>query len=320
MKTQNKIKRYNWTTYLCIWLMLSVAILHFLVFFVYVNFETIRLSFFEFDAINYEYFFVGFKNYTTVLSRIFIEKRPVEVNTFWNTFRALPINFAILPICIITAYAFYKKVYGEKIFRVIFYLPSIITIVIQCSAFLAMFKSYQNNTAYGPYASFFRLFGITPNWLSTAEDSTTMWGLIYAFCIISGLSTNVILMSSAMLRIPVSVTEALELDGCGYYKELFTVTIPLIMPTITTWITAIFTAVFSFMMQPMLLTEMADGGGPNAKYYTIPWKVFDITNTGASDAVVPEAAALGIILSILVMPIVAIARKICHAFTEEVSF
>lgn len=320
MKKQNKLKRYSWKTTLCIWLMLSVAIIHFLVFWGYVNFETIRLSFFEYNGKFSEYEFVGLKNYSTVLSRIFIEKRPTEVNTFWNTFRALSINFAILPICVITAYAFYKKVYGEKIFRVIFYLPSIITIVIQCSAFLAMFKSYQNDTTFGPYAAFFRLFGIAPNWLSTAEDSTTLWGLIYAFCIIAGLSTNVILMSSAMLRIPSSITEALELDGCGYYKEMFKVTIPLIMPTITTWITAIFTAVFSFMMQPMLLTETANGGGPNGKYYTIPWQIFDITNNGASDDAIPEAAALCLILSIIIIPIVALARKICNIFTEDVTF
>lgn len=300
--------------------MLSISFLHFAIFWVYVNFDTVRLTFFRFDEIQNEYVYNGFKNYADMIKYTFIEVRVSDWNTFWNTFRAIIINVAILPLAVITAYAFYKKVYAEKAFRVIFYLPSIISIVVQCSAFLAMFKTYTYNGEefYGPYNQFFRMFGYAPQWLSVGSEGDTMWPLIYAFSIIAGLGTNVILMSSAMLRIPSSITEAAELDGCGYYRELFTITIPLIMPTITTWLTMILTSVFGFVMQPMLLTEGARG--TDSRFYTIPWAIFDQVQNGAAKATIPAAATLGIVLSAIVLPIVAFVRWLCNKFTPDVSF
>lgn len=314
-KKMSKLKLY-----LFIAIMLSISFLHFAIFWVYVNFDTVRLTFFRFDEIKNDYVFTGLKNYADMIRHTFIERRASDWNTFWNTFRAITINVIILPIAILTAYAFYKKVYAEKAFRVIFYLPSIISIVVQCSAFLAMFKTYTYNGEefYGPYNRFFRLFGFAPQWLSVGAEGNTMWPLIYAFSIIAGLGTNVILMSSAMLRIPSSITEAAELDGCGYYRELLTITLPLIMPTITTWITMILTSVFGFVMQPMLLTEGAKG--TDSKFYTIPWAVFDQVQNGAAKATIPGAATLGIVLSIIVLPIVSVVRWLCNKFTPDVSF
>ncbi len=314
-KTSSKIKLY-----LFVALMLSLSLFHFIVFYVYVNFDTVRLTFFRFDEIENAYVFYGFKNYADVIRHTFIERKASDLNTFVNTFRAILINLIILPLAVITAYAFYKKVYGEKTFRVIFYLPSIISIVVQCSAFLAMFKTYVYNGEefYGPYNRFFRLFGYAPQWLSVGAEGNTMWPLIYAFAIIAGLGTNVILMSSAMLRIPVSITEASQLDGCGFYRELFSITLPLIMPTITTWVTMIIASVFGFFMQPMLLTEGARG--TDNKFYTIPWAIFDQVQNGAAKATIPTAATLGILLSVIIMPIVALMRWLFKKLTPEVAF
>lgn len=300
--------------------MLSVSLLHFLIFWVYVNFDTVRLTFYRFDIITNGYVYNGFENYIEIIQHTFIEHRASDFNVFINTFRAIIVNIIILPIALITAYAFYKKVYGEKTFRVIFYLPSIISIVVQCSAFLAMFKTYTfaGDINYGPYSKFFRLFGYAPEWLDRGVDGNMMWVLIYAFGIIAGLGTNVILMSSAMLRIPTSVTEAAELDGVGFYKELFTITLPLIMPTITTWITMIIASVFGFMMQPMLLTENTPG--PDNKFNTIPWLIFAQVQDGANEPLIPAAATLGMTLSLLIVPLVAFMRWLCNKFTPEVSF
>ena len=316
----NNKKRSKVKLYLFVALMLSVSLLHFVIFYVYVNFDTVRLTFFRFDEIKNQYVFNAFNNYADAIRLTFIEGNAAKLNTFLNTFRAISINLIILPISVITAYAFYKKVYGEKAFRVIFYLPSIISIVVQCSAFLAMFKTYEFNGAnfYGPYNQFFRLFGYAPEWLSIGAEGNTMWPLIYAFAIIAGLGTNVILMSSAMLRIPSSITEAAELDGCGFYRELFTITLPLIMPTITTWVTMILASVFGFFMQPMLLTE--GSRGTDNKFYTIPWEIFDQVQNGASKSTIPAAATTGILLSLIIMPLVAFMRWLFRKLTPEVSF
>ena len=321
VKTGSKLKFY-----LFIISMLAISFVHFALFWVYVNFDTIRLTFYKFNRVYQEYTWCGLENYKNLFEGLFLKDYAGQVNPdllmFKNTFKAIIINLILLPMAVLTAYAFYKKVYAETTFRVIFYLPSIISVVVQVTAFLAMFKDYNLQASagfgehqYGPYAKFFSLFGYEPNWLDKTTDSQTLWPLIYAFCIIAGLGTNVILMSSAMLRIPSSIAEAAELDGCGFYRELFVITIPLIMPTITTWMTALLTSVFGFMMQPMLIAS--DLGQKAAD--TISWRIFRIT-AGNDPATIPAGATLGLTLSLMVMPVVIFMRWLFNKLTPEVSF
>lgn len=312
VRTGSKVKFY-----LFVFLMLVLSFVHFCVFWVYVNVDTIRLTFYQYtlnDQGQLAYVFKGFLNYTEIFRKFFELKDPNEINMFLNTFRAIIINLIILPIALITAYAFYKRVYGEKVFRVIFYLPSIISIIVQVESYIAMFEI--GNGIAGPYAEVFSAFGYSPDWADITTESSPMWAEIYFFCIIAGLGTNVILMSSAMLRIPTSLTEAAELDGCSFYREMFSITIPLIMPTITTWLTMLFSSVFGFVMQPMLI---AKGGGTDNRYMTLPWLIFNVVANGSKQSI-PVAATYGILLSILVMPIVYVARWLCNKFTPEVSF
>jgi len=300
--------------------MMALSMVHFLVFWVYVNIDTIKLTFTEYNPINGSFFWNNFENYTKYLKYLFVNdgsNQHIEtLNTFVNTFKAVIINLIIFPIALITAYAFYKKIYLEKFFRIIFYLPTIIIITVQVTAFRSMF-----NTEFGgPYAKFFSLFGYSPIWLSSDPNNNTIWPLIYAFSIISGLGTNVILLNSAMLRIPREVTEAARLDGCSFYKELTSIVIPLIMPTITTWMTAILTSVFSFIMQPMLISN--NQAGSNGKYLTIPWLIFNnVSGTnGVNYTSFPYIATIGIVLSVFVMPFVLFMRWLFNRITPDVSF
>lgn len=294
--------------------MLALSVSNFLVFWVYMNFETIRLTFFEYDVYN-ELKFIGFDRYVKIFKEFFIyEGNESNLNAFVNTFRAIVINIIIFPLALYTAYAFYKKVYGEKIFRVIFYLPSIISLVALTMAYRSMFDGNLG----GPVAEIFKSFGVDTNkWLDvTQSDNTQIWTIIYIFAILMGLGTNVILMSGAMLRIPQDIPEALQIDGCGYFREMFSVTIPLIMPTITTWGIAIFTSVFGFMMQPMLI---ALTGGYEGKTMTIPWLLFNMVQSGKRDNLL-WSATCGIMFSVFMLPFTLGIRFLLERVTPDVDF
>lgn len=291
--------------------LLFLSVSHFLVFWLYVNIQTVALTFQRFNAITGEYVFNGFELYKRLFRNVFMGEDPTMFRAFLNTLHAWAINLIIFPLALITAYAFYKKVYGEKVFRVIFYLPSIISIVVLTMAYRYMFY-----TGTGPVAQFFALFGYTPEWLSTALDSKTIWPLIYVYCILMGLSTNVLLMSGAMLRIPTEITESIELEGCGFFRELFSITIPLIMPTITAWGLMIVTSVFGFTMQPMLIAVTP---GENGKALTLPWYIFESVQSGRESSLL-NAATIGIIFSVLMFPLVFVVRFLSNKFTPDVSF
>ncbi len=300
--------------YLFVFSFLAISLTNFAIFWLYINFDTIRLTLFTFKPATQTYQWNNFRNYTELIKYTFSPeyRKPEMWLAFVNTFRALIINLAIFPLALIVAYAFYKRIPGTKAFRVIFYLPSIISIVILAMAYKAMFRA-----GTGPIWQFFANFGYTPEWLSATPDSKTIWPCIYFFSIVNGMGTNVILMASAMQRIPNEVSEASRLDGCGFFRELFSVTVPCIMPTITSWMTMIFTSVFGFYLQPMLIgTDPVDG-----KTMTIPWQIFNAAAAGSSNMnTLIGAATSGIFLSLFMLPFVLIMRYVMNKLTPEVTY
>ena len=310
-----KRKKTNWKRSMFITGLLALSVSHFLIFWVYMNFETVRMTFFEYKKYKGMAEFVGFDGYVKLFKEFFIyEGHEANLNIFLNTFRAITINLIIFPIALYTAYAFYKKVYGEKFFRVIFYLPSVISLVALTMAYRNMF----DGNVGGPVAELFKKMGAnTNNWLDVnLPNNTQIWPIIYIFCVLMGLGTNVILMSGAMLRIPQDIPEALQIDGCGYFREMFSVTVPLIMPTITTWGIAIFTSVFGFMMQPMLIAVSA---GFENSVMTLPWWMFNLVQSG-DKASQYQAATAGIMFSAFMMPIILVIRYVLEKVTPDVDF
>lgn len=309
-----KRKKINKKRCVFLTLMLTLSISNFLVFWVYMNLETIRLTFFKYNMYG-ELNFCGFEQYVNVFKDFFINPgHESMLNTFFNTFRAIIINVVILPLALYSAYAFYKKVYGLKFFRLIFYMPSVISIVALAMAYRYMF----DGNVGGPIAKIFSAVGVNTNkWLDVNEPSNTqIWTLIYIYGVLTGLGTNVVLMTGAMLRIPQDIPEALQLDGCGYFREFVSVTIPLIMPTITTWVMAIFGSVFGFMMQPMLIAKT---GGYENKVMTIPWLTYNMVASQNNKSLL-YSATLGLMFSVFMMPFTLSFRYLMEKVTPDVDF
>ena len=68
--------------------LLALSVSHFLIFWVYMNFETVRLTFFEYNMYN-ELEFIGFERYVDIFKDFFIEENnQANLNIFFNTFKA----------------------------------------------------------------------------------------------------------------------------------------------------------------------------------------------------------------------------------------
>ncbi len=299
---------------------LALSLIHFIVFWAFINIDTIRLTFFRANEYNEEVF-VGFYNYAKLFKDIFGGQDKAAQRSFFNSFHAVAINLLILPLAIIVAYAFYKKVYGYSFYRIVFYLPSIISIVVLAAAFREMFRQYDDGSTIivGPVAQLLSLIGINKQWLDMGVNPEVKWPLIYTFAILNGMGANVILLTSAMNRIPKELSEASRLDGCGFFREMTHVTIPLVMPTITTWVMMIFTATYNFFMQPMLIFE--NNSGRDGAFLTAPWQIFNlVADAGLDKQRLISAACLGIVLTLIVLPLNLIMRALLNRFTAEVSY
>ncbi len=317
-KPKIKKSRKNLRRNLFIFSLLFVPMLHFLVFWLYINVETILLAFMEWDIFSNSYKFVGIENITDQIQ--YFKDRPETWNMFANAFKAIPINLACMVMAVLVGYAFSKKIRGEKVFRIIFYLPAMISIVIQTLCYRYLFF-YSPGMLEGPAAEIIRALGVDWNgWQTDLSDpavTNQIWWLIAIFCVWASAGINIILMSSAMSRIPEEVIESAKLDGVGFWRELFQIRIPLIMPTISVFIINSMMAVSAFYLQPMLLT--AERPGPMSEYYTVGWYMFDMAPR-AGNGDLPGISTIGLILTVMVSILVIVSKKITDKITPDVDF
>ena len=280
-------------------LMIAWPLVQFLVFWVYVNFDMIVMSFQKLDYISGKEIFVGLKNYEWVWDSLTDPVQPALRNSILNSVLLfLSNNFILLPVSIFFAYIMQKKVKGSSVFRVIFFLPNIISVVVLTMSFRFMFDS-----TFGPINNLLKsmgLGGIIPanGWLG---DKNTALPMVLIYCLWAGIGYNVVLLSGAMNRIPSEIYEAGKLDGIGMWRELVRIVVPMISGTITTLFISGVSVVFTLFLQPMLLT----GGGPyDGLSGTIALFIVQSINAGE----LYHAAATGMIFTIIGIPLIQLIK------------
>lgn len=289
-----------------IFAMLFLPIMHFLIFFVYVNINTIILSFQRYDYNLGENVFVAFQNYETVIRNLFTTDQ-LRVAII-NSLIYFPVNnLIIIPLSTVTAYFMYRKVPGRNIFRVIFFLPSIISIVVLTMAFQFMF-----DPMFGPMNDLVQALGFELPEGGWFGNPNTVMPMVYFYSVWAGIGFNMVLINGAISRIPKEVIESARIDGIGMYKELTRIVVPMIWPTITTLFVVGTTVVFTMFLQSLLLA----GGGPSGASKTVAYIVVEMVQTGN----LTEAATFGVIFSIVGIPMILLVKKLMERIGQNVEY
>ena len=215
LKRMDKIKDY-----LFFYALLFIPLVHFLIFNVYVNINSVFLPFQaketgEFTLENFEFVFELFKTGG--------ELRIAFKNALIYYFTGLIQSFVI---ALLFAYFLYKKILGYRLFQVIFMLPSIISGVI-------MISIYKNLLGVnGPLSILYEMLtGETMPFLLYTEETAT-WTIV-AYGVWLGFGMNLILYCGALVKIPPEIVESAQLDGVGFFREFFAIELPLIWPTVS---------------------------------------------------------------------------------------
>ena len=287
--------------------MLAVPIAWFIVFYVVVNFNSIILAFRSLDGVSssgqpiYKW---GFDNFAKFFEAFAMDTDAVQVS-FWNTLKYFALNVVIiLPLTYFMAYFLYKKVWGHKFFRVLFYVPAILSAV-------TMTTIYKNILGgYGPIDELW--FAITGNRLPGFFTSYT-WGtpIIMIYCVWTGFGVNMILYQGAMNRIPEEVIEAGKLDGISWWRELFQVVTPMVWGTLSTTLILCFTGLFNSSGPILLLTNGA------FETSTITFFIFNQVYRYSEYA---YPAAIGLFFTVVSLPIVFGFRWLMNKLDPKVEY
>jgi len=295
-----KRKKKNIEEKLFIIAMMAVPVLHFCVFWLYINIDSVFLSFEKFDMFTGKWIWTGISNYKEFFLS-FSKPGSVLPSALLNSFTVFLWNdFIILPVSLVCAYILYKKIWLNDMFKVIFFLPSIISVVVFTLAYSYMLNNFipefLDKLGWGKLVPFEGYF---------ANPGTAWWTILF-YGLWTGVGGNIVLVSGAMIRIPPEVVEVGKLDGLGLMRELWSIVIPLIGSTIATLLLMGTTLIFGYFLQPkLLLGDAAEA----AKGYTIA--MYIITNVRDNGtAQMSMGAAIGVLCGIVGTPIVLIVRKI----------
>lgn len=279
--------------------MLILPFVQWLVFWLYVNIQTIALAFQ--DQRTEAFTFHNFTDFWASLTsggQIAIAVK--------NTFTYFSVNlFVVMPLALLISYFLYKKIAGYRVFRVIFYLPAIVSSV----ALIAVFKGFINPK--GPIAGLFKLFGssIPPEGLLARAETATPTIVVYT--VWTGFCSNILLFAGAMTRVPAEVLESAKIEGCGTGRELFGIIFPLIWSTTSTQIIFAFTGIFSSSGPILLFTEGA------YDTTTISYWIFEqVYGTGAAGGAGSYnlVSAAGLCFTLVGVPIILLIRRVMEKF------
>lgn len=288
--------------------MLAWPIAHFVFFTVFINAMTLVMSFFRYSPMGDEIWY-GFGNYTYIIKSIF-EGGNIG-NALVNSLSFLPLNLCIiLPLSVFFAYFMYKKIWLYKTFRVIYFLPSIICIVVLIMTFRYMFDD-----VFGLVTNLLRSLGLE-SWIPKGGffgTRVSSYGMLWLYSLWGGLGHQLVIIQGSMLRIPKSVIESGKLDGVGIWREFFQIVIPLIFANIATLILFACMGVFNVFIQPQLMFGSGDDKA------TLALLVVNQTK-GGNDNAQAGAAALGMMLTIIASPLMILLRKGLNKITPDVEY
>lgn len=255
-------------------------------------------SFYTWDGA-YKNVFVGLKNYRNVFGN-------EELMTMLKNSVFLLLH---IPIQLFLAFVFsmfiYEKVPGSKIYRAIYYIPHITSIVIIGSLFRNFFRM---NGAVNTLFSRLGWDALRIDWL--AEGSTALWVIMFAM-IWQSLGWQMLIISGGLSSMDPQVLESARMDGANYWQRLFRVIIPLQARTIEYSVVVSIIWVFSGLYT---FIYTITNGGPGYSTTTLDYMVYlkAFTTTGKLGL----ASAYAVVLLAIVLVLVAIQRRMMDKVSD----
>ena len=304
MEISKKKKKKRTAEFIFLAVILAYPLLHFAVFYIGVNFNSILLAFQKYDM-DYNLQWNGFGNFVDVFNSL--KGSTLLGTSVWNSLRVFFWTTVIgFPLNMLFSYYLYKRIIGHQVIRFIIMLPSIISGMIMSLLFVKFVS--------GALPRLFYNIGLTlPDLL---HDPEYTFGTMLFYTLWTGFTSSLILYPNAMNSIPKEITESAQLDGVNTFKELLYIIMPLIYPTITTFFVTGVASLLSF-------------SGPLFAfyYYNAPPEVYTsgyylFVRVMASDGITgyPFAAAAGILFTLSSAPLTIITKYCMERFGPQTEY
>ena len=267
--------------YLCI----MPWVIGFVIFLAYPMARSLYLSFTRYQ-IGREPVWIGLDNFRALSDDPFFVKS-LQV-TGWYVIGSVPgANLIALGIAMLLA----QKIRGVSIWRTIYFLPSVVSIVA-----VSVLWFYVFNPQYGIVNNFLESIGIKgPGWF-TSETWALPTIIIISWWMVG---TQIVIYLAGLKGIPQEFYEAVEVDGGGPWTKFRHITVPMLSPTIFFNLVLGFIGAFQVFDSAWIVTR----GGPNNATRTYMFNIykeaFEFGNLG-------YASTLAWVLFVIIMVLTAL--------------
>lgn len=239
-------KRRNGFLALCI----APAVILFFLFMILPTLNVFRMSLYEKGAYSPTETFVGLKNFQTLINDSNFIRSMQNMILLIVTVTIVTFGLALIFAAILTR----EKIKGQNFFRIVFYIPNILSIVVISGIFSAIYKPEN-----GMLNSIIGLFRDMTNPILWKGESLVMVSLIIAM-VWQAIGYYMVMYMASMSSVPESLYESSNLDGAGRLTQFFQITIPLIWTNIRTTLTFF---IISTINMAFLFVKAMTSGGPN---------------------------------------------------------
>ena len=224
---------------------------------------TFNVSLYDWHLLTGQDDFVGLDNYASVLADPF----------FWNAFRNTISIFLLsavpqLIIATVIAALLDQTLRARTFWRMSILLPYIVAPVAVAVIFLQVFNQY-----HGPIAGLLEAFGLDP--IRWAFDVFPSHVAIASMVNWRWTGYNALILLAAMQSIPRDVYESAAIDGAGRIRRFWSITVPMIRPTMIFVVITSTVGGLQIFTEPKLFDSRTYGGS-DRQFQTIVLYLFEM--------------------------------------------
>ncbi len=262
---------------------IALPVAQFSIFYIGVNFNSLLLAFKDYSYAE-GYGWAGLNNFKSVFTDLIVSD--VMRIAFKNSIILLFFTLVVgITLAMLFSFYIYKKMPASGLFKVMLFLPSIVSSVV----LVIMFKYFVENAL---PALWQEMTGKTIRGLLGNLD--TRFATIVFYTVWAGFGPQILLFSGAMGGISESVVEAAKLDGITPLREFVYITVPMIWPTLVTFVTVGVAGLFTHQMNLFsFYGSMAD-----YELYTVGYYLYrTIQSSQTTLKEFPQLSAFGLVLT-----------------------
>ena len=268
------------------------AVILFAIFMVVPTFNVFRLSLYQRSTFNPNEVFIGLQNFEMLLKDATFIRSMQNMLLLIVMVSVFTMATALLFAGILTR----EKLIGQDFFRIVFYIPNILSVVVISGIFSAIYDIDR-----GLLNSILNLFG-KEGVLWKGEQHVIM-SLVIAM-VWQAIGYYMVMYMASMSAVPGSLYESAGLDGADRRTQFFQITIPLIWTNIRTTLTFF---IISTINMAFLFVSAMTGGGPNNASNVALLYMYNQKNLGGGYG---YAMAIGVVIFLVSFGLSALVNKV----------